>query len=242
MVKFVLVSGLIVGVSTSGLAQRPDLNSFLNRRALSVSQLIAQAKSDPVVKERFVRHFAMSPKDLYAYFSSLHLSSLSSTRILRVYSVPAEGYIKMHVESFAIGTPVYVDLAGNPVLIAKCGNPLTLGPSDKLAENEVVRQPVEPDEAIRELPEPLTSSADLASRRLMAFTPDVSSIPGVVTSATSPIPIVATAIPIGQLLLGLIGLGSLTIVDHNDDTTLPEPATLIALSVGTIALLRRKRR
>ncbi|MEQ1821467.1 MAG: PEP-CTERM sorting domain-containing protein [Fimbriimonadaceae bacterium] len=237
----VLFGFVVFCASLPALAARPDLNSFLNRPAFSIKQVISQMKADSEVRERYRRHFSMTDRDLYAYFGTLRMSPLKKPSILRVYSVPPNGRIKMHTEKFSVGTPVYVDIVGNPVMIVKCGNPLTMGTSDKVGESEVASEVGEPIKELRALSEPRPESSEVITPKMMAFTPEASSIPGVTTTGTSAIPIVA-AVPLGQLLLGALGIGTLTLLDDTtDDTPLPEPATIAALGIGLAGILRRKR-
>ncbi len=241
--RSVLAVCIILFLPVASFAARPDLNAFLNRRALSISQLRAQVKADSEVRERYRRHFAMADKDLFALLGSLRMSSLTESKTLQVYSVPPDGRIRMHAEVFPVGTPVYVDIAGSPILIVKCGNPLSLGPGDKLAENDVERSLGEPVAELKALAEPLPVSTDLTNPRLLAFTPDVSSVPEVQSRGSSPIQISAAAFPFGSLLFGSLGLGTLLIVDDESDTTpVPEPASLAAIAIGAVALMRRKKR
>ncbi len=231
--------GLTLVVGTA-FASRPDLNAFLNYRALSVPQLVRQVKTDAAVRDRYQRHFAMSGPEVVAYLQTLQLARLTQPGVYSVYSVPDAGFIKVHTQRLAMGTPVFADSFGTPTLIVKCGNPLTLGPKSPEAVNETNALMVDKHtEALREL-SPDIDSLDMES--LVALQPDLPTIPEaeLVTINESPIPIL---VPVGFNLLPLLGLvgGGAIIGSIGHETSVPEPAAYAVLAVGILPLLRRRK-
>lgn len=222
---------------------RPDRNAFLNERAATLSQLIAQVKRDPEVRDRFRRHFGMSDAELIAYLHTLHPARLTQKESLIVYSVPPDNKIKAHVETFYPGVGIYRDVTGAPILIAKCGNPLHFGPKKVVAENQV-------EVAINEkVNNRIAESAVDPSEELVAANNPME--PGMPYEPIEPIetiggsPVIIPAAPIfSPWLLGALGLGVLAIDlddDTNGTTVVPEPATMAALGIGLVALAKRRK-
>lgn len=229
---------LCVGLTVAASAIRPDTNSFLNKRALSVKELVAQVKRDGQVRDRYKRHFAMSSQGVIAYFSSLRLVGLGHEGVYSIYSVPPGEWIKLHYGKLREGTPVFVDPAGNPVLLMKCGNPL-IGGRDVVAEAPPDSDVIERRAEIREIE---VLSDEPLSESLVAMTPsNPEPVPAeqIITVGQSPVTILPGAFGFNPLLLGLGGLiiGSTT---GGDDTPppVPEPAGFAAFGVGLIGLFR----
>lgn len=242
MVVFRLAVGLSVLGSASLALARPDLNAFLNERAMSVSDLVRQTKRDPEVMDRFRRHFAMGEKELVAYLGSLRLARLTKEGVYRVYSVPPGGWIKMHYETLREGIPVFADMAGQPVLLVKCGNPLTNGPKKPIAENEDSPEIQARTDTLREL----TVAADTpASTDLFAMAPSTPQMPPeqIVTIDQSAVPILPGAFGASPWLLGSLGFLFIGGEDEGSTTTvIPEPSTIAVLALGAGLLARRVRR
>ncbi len=233
---------LILGALAVSAQARPDLNAFLNHRAGNLEQLIGQVKRDSEVRDRFKRHFGMNDAELVAYLSTLRASRMQKKKAYIVYSVPPDGRIKAHVETYYSDTPVYTDISGTPILIAKCGNPLNLGPKPAVAENDV---PIQVAEAIdQERPmEPTMIPADEVLSPTTILVPETPLEPSVETIGGGPV-IIPVAGPIfSPWLLGLLGIGLIDFGDNNNvggTDLVPEPASFAVLGIGVIALLRRR--
>lgn len=230
-------------------AARPDRNAFLNDGANNLKELIAQAKRDPEVMDRYRRHYGMSRTEVIAYLSSLRPGRLTKGGAYQVYSVPPAGYIKGHVQKFKQGTGVYVDAYNRPAMIALCGNPLTVGPKDNFATSDISAEVTDsPETAERDLSDS-TISTPMIEEAVALRTPSMGPIdPGPLTAGSSPI-VVAPALGFGNLLLGLLGVGGattgligLTNGGGGDSTVVPEPATLLIAGAGAAYLVRRRRR
>lgn len=238
------ITGLVIALGMVVAAQaRPDLNAFLNNRAGNLTQLIAQVKRDPEVRDRFRRHFGMNDAELLAYLSTLRAQRMTKKGSYIVYSVPPDGHIKAHVETYHPGTGMYVDITGTPILIAKCGNPLHRGPKGVIAENDVetaISQAIDKGRPMDG--EAVPGDEIIDSSTIMI--PETPLEPIIETEGGRPIIIPVAAPVFSPWLLGLLGLGLIDIDTGgggNGTDLVPEPAALAALGIGIVALTRRKR-
>ena len=233
-------------LATSAVA-RPELNAFINRPANTIPELIQQMRSDPVVMDRFMRHFSMTRSEVLAYVGSLRLGTIPKTAYYTVYSVPEGGRIKVHKSLFKAGTPAFVNAQGQPILRIKCGNPFVAGPKLVAATPapgpvETVQdlQPLETDEMA--ISEPVITSVDQPI--------EVAEIPvtdaPIPTAPTTPSfepesPQIFNAAP----LAALAGLGAAVSIAGSSSSApapVPEPATFFALGAGAVLLARRRKR
>lgn len=242
MLKRIAIAVLVGGLAASGNA-RPDRNAFLNTRAGNLAQLIAQVRRDPQVMDRFKRHFGMSDAEVIAYLSTLSAKRLAKKETYIVYSVPPDGHIKAHVETFFPGMGYYADAVGTPILIAKCGNPLNLGPKTPSADNPVQAAVSDSELATRTLESPVEPGEEIVAANTI-LNPENPLEPVVETGGGRPI-IIPTAAPIfSPWLLGLLGLGAIDWGGGSDTSTVvvPEPAGLAAIAIGASMILRKRRR
>lgn len=101
-------------------------NAFLRKAAATTNQLVTQVRADRIVMDRYVRHFAMSPKEILAFFSTLRRTQLSAKGTYFVYNCrAATGEIRVRAFTLKQGTPVWVDRSGKAVLKVSCGNPMS---------------------------------------------------------------------------------------------------------------------
>jgi hypothetical protein len=244
------IAAVSIGICLAAFASaRPDRNAFLNDGANSLKEVIAQAKRDPEVMDRYRRHFGMSSTEVVAYLSSLRPGRLTKGGAYQVYSVPPAGFIKSHVQKFKLGTAVYIDAYNRPAMIALCGNPLTVGPKENIATSDISAEVT--DLPVSEQREIMDSSIStpMVEEAVALRTPSTGPLdPGPLTAGSSPI-VVAPAFGLGNLLLGLLGVGgattgliSLTNGGGGDSTVVPEPATLLVAGAGAAYLIRRRRR
>lgn len=234
---------LAFGVASVALA-RPDRNAFLNERADSVAQIIAQVKRDPAVMDRYKRHFSMTDREVVGYLSMLRASQLQKSGSYVVYSVPPNNRIKAHVEKFGVGTKVYRDIAGTPILIAKCGNPLHIGPKKAYADNTVDGPSDEETAAARGM----TTTQDSGTEAPITETIMIPEEPlelRIETESQSPVIIPAAAPLFSPWLLGIIG-GAVIIGGGGDNgggvDVVPEPGPIALFLIGGVGLLARKKR
>jgi hypothetical protein len=248
-------------------AQRTDLNSFLDTDVSSTGQLVREVQTRADVRDRYLRHYGMTQNELYTYLWTMRLTDMPEAKVVTVYSIPDSGEVRVHKQRLHKGESVFVDPNGNPALLARCGNPIAQGPTN--VRNMAMGVPIiEGSEvlAMEEMPTvtvvPVTL-ADLQPVVAMNIPPDtlmdvVSDIPPVTTTVvTEPIAVVPpppVAPPVGGNSNGLIGIlpllgggaliGILSSHHGGGGTPIvpaPEPASMVCLTVGAIALLKRRR-
>lgn len=240
------VAGLVCLLSmfVASAIARPDLNAFLNQKATTTAQLVAQAKRDPEVMDRYMRHYGMSREEVIAFLSSLHPDKIRETGIYTVYSVPEGGRIKMHLQRLKAGELVFAKPSGEPELLLKCGNPLTLGPKQLLAYNKTPVTDVfsiteeQPVEIVTEVDTEVLPVSELQPVSPVYTFPEIEQ---------NPIPL--PPIPLGFNPLPL-ALGGLLFVDNGGNggppppppPPVPEPASIAAMGLGLAYIGWRKKR
>lgn len=231
-----LATAAVLGCAVFAMA-RPDLNAFLNRKVSSTAQLVAQAKSDPEVMDRYVRHFSMTPDEVVALLSQLRLGPLPAEGTFKIYSVPGTGYLKAHMERLKKGHMMFFMADGTPALVALCGNPVIEGKDTTLVtmsptslDQTGPALPIDTPVAITETP----LAIDLTPKE--AFVPTVPEI-NRGKENLNPVPRIGAS-PIGLLGLGMFGLVS----RRSSSPPVPEPATIAAVGIGCAAVFRRRKK
>ena len=225
----------IVMVLVASAFAQPDLNSFLNDGVSSKAELIAQVKRDPVVMDRFMRHYGMTRAEVIAFLDTLHVDTIKQEGVYGVYSVPEGGKIRLNLRRLKKGHRVFARPDGTPELIALCGNPLSLGPKEVVALN---RTPVTSTEVVaEEVPVQIMTEVSPEFEPMAAVTPTEPSYT-FTTPEETPIPI-----PIGGGFNPWpLALGGLAFLDNGGGSApVPEPMTMAVFGMG-IAFLGLKRR
>lgn len=251
--RLFLIGILAVLLMSAAFASGPmPPNSYLQRPAHSHDALMNHVKSDPVVMDRYMRHFAMTRPEVIQYFQSLELTRIPDDMVFVVYNVPDSGVLRSRVLKFKKGTKIWVDKSGRPVLKEECGNPLTKGPvrPEAVSISQATETAAPPKEPTPE---------DVSATEVFATTePAEPAVPQVVAEAVPPtepstplvtqgesnIPVVSAPWWLGIPILG----GALAIVprDNGSNPTpppppppppVPEPSSYIALALGSGALI-----
>ena len=235
----------ILHAEVSQIAQhRPDLNAFLNRATTTTAGLIAQARADDAVMDRYQRHYAMNSEEVIQFLGDLHPARLAKEGVYTIYSVPINGVLRSHLENVKVGTPIFADPAGRPILIMKCGNPMSRGPKSPESDNGNEANSIDTEKiSLKEL----TDNEVAQAQRLFPtdpMEPGYSPVQVVTpeTTGASPIQIAPTG---GGFNLGPLGLGLAVLgigLGNKGPAPVPEPSTLIAVAMGGIFLASRLRK
>lgn len=233
---------------------RTERNSFLNRPAPTVSALVNQVNSDPVVFDRYSRHFAMTRDELVAYLSSLRPARLESEGTYIVYGVPDNGRIHSTVQRLSAGERIFVDAAGQPAILVRCGNPLSRGPN-QVTSTDLVPEATTPIAELRLVPEEILPTEIEQAFAQIPSEPSLDELPPTPTEPPTVVPSDPT-ITGGTSDISIIGTGNLgwmaavpaafLIVNQSSTapTPVPEPGTIaaMALGLGVLAAARRRKR
>jgi len=245
--KKVLVIGALVSAVAIANAKLPH-NAYITRPTPSKEAFLKLVNNDPVVTDRYMRHFAMNKEELNAYFSTLHLGKLTQGGLYTVYNVPkTTGVLRSRLLKMKQGEPVWMDQYNQPIMVVVCGNPMTRGPRNPIAasstEAEISDEPVS---IVRPTDETLVAQATPAMD-----TPDLelASQPAMPIAQENPtvVPPVVQNAAVNRNGLGIIAAAIPFIaISRTGDTVkhppVPEPATFVAMGLGASALVARRRK
>ena len=120
--------GLLAGaaIAAESIAVVPR-NSYLIRPVASARELANQIRTEPVVAQRYARHFRRNAWEFADYVEKhLRLTRLERAQTFNVYYSPPDDRLLVVRRTLPKGTPVFVEKrSGKPILKANCGNPLT---------------------------------------------------------------------------------------------------------------------
>ena len=229
--KNAVVLSLIVVATTAFAMPR---NSYLLRPARTHADLISQIKAEPVVADRYQRHFGMNREEMIAYVESLKLTRLEKTGVYMVYGVPKNGVLHANPQLLKRGTLIWVDSTGAPILLEICGNPFTQGPKRTTMNDVISANPAQPDGMA-----PMTTYAAepvVSAPVAINMTPTTPTAPQVEPVVES----VSTSRPnFGWLaLLPAVAL----IPNGGGGDAGPEPTSMVALALGAGTLISRRRK
>ncbi|BCW95294.1 MAG: hypothetical protein WHS44_00855 [Fimbriimonadales bacterium] len=236
-------------------------NSYLIRPVASARELANQIRTEPVVAQRYARHFKRSAWEFAEYVEkNLRLTRLERAQTFNVYYSPPDNRLMVVRRTLPKGTPVFVERAtGKPVLKANCGNPLTPAasiptpqatlpmelasaatPTPVLAD--MIDAPQTPTIALTEIADaPIEEvvAADVLPTETLVETlpetaPEPAAPPALEAVATPSSPQLPPAITGGGFnwLPFLPIVALLTPRGGNDFEPIPEPTSLLALGAG----------
>ena len=226
-------------------------NAYLVRPVASVKDLANQIRTEPMVAQRYARHFGRSAWELAEFFEeNLRLSRLERDQMFNVYYAPPDNRLMVVRKTLPKGTLVFVNKRDNkPVLKADCGNPLTpvvsLPPAVVPVEGTPVLSVVTPEPIMAELTTephpPLVELVELPIEEVVAadvFPPDVLTEMEAETPVAETVPVETLPIPtetvtrtnlapfLPLLLIGGVRFGG------DDFEPIPEPTSMLVLAGG----------
>jgi hypothetical protein len=124
MALFACLASAAVAAESIAVVPR---NSYLIRPVASAQELANQIRTEPVVAQRYARHFKRSAWEFAEYVEKhLRLTRLERAQTFNVYYSPPDDRLLVVRRTLPKGTPVFVERnTGKPILKANCGNPLT---------------------------------------------------------------------------------------------------------------------
>jgi hypothetical protein len=124
MTLFACLASAAVAAESIAVVPR---NSYLIRPVASARDLANQIRTEPVVAQRYARHFKRSAWEFADYVEKhLRLTRLERAQTFNVYYSPPDDRLLVVRRTLPKGTPVFVERnTGKPILKANCGNPLT---------------------------------------------------------------------------------------------------------------------
>jgi hypothetical protein len=124
MALFACLASAAVAAESIAVVPR---NSYLIRPVASAQELANQIRTEPVVAQRYARHFKRSAWEFAEYVEKhLRLTRLERAQTFNVYYSPPDDRLLVARRTLPKGTPVFVERnTGKPILKANCGNPLT---------------------------------------------------------------------------------------------------------------------
>ena len=229
-------------------AQKMEHNAFLTKPVFTTQGLVDQLKQNKVVRKRYEAHYKVKAPTIERYFKKLRLRPLTTTAKRLVYNVDKNYVVRSRTITFRKGTLVYVDPKGRIVLKRSCGNPMT---SIIPRETQAMFKP-SPVEVAAALNEPSIEEEPPAGLVEATEPPPVVQPPAIVQPAPEPIaaepaltetfivPPIIPAIP----LWPLAPLALLPFIPTGDDGNppVPEPASILVMTAGAAALLRRRKK
>jgi hypothetical protein len=243
--KWSVVAACIAFAAFAGtaLAQRPQPNSFLNRPATNVDELVAQVSRDEVVMGRYMRHFGMTRDEVVAYFKTLKKGTIQEDGAYLIYNTPDSGEIRARVMFHRKGTPVWVDSEGNYILRIDCGNPMVRGTDlgrTQPTETVALRSTTDVRELIAEQPPGISTTSVTG----MSVAPPLAEYDAIVIEDVPPAMPEEAGQDIIPTVLGLITplTGAVMLNDRGGDNPIPEPASLIALGAGLATFVAARKR
>lgn len=216
-------------------------NSFLLYPAPNHASLMRQARNEPVLMKRFMRHFGMNRDEVLSMLEGLKLSRLDEDGMYLIYNVPESEELRSRVIFYRKGTLVWVNQSGQPVLKASCANPMVRGtdialayvapPKVNMTSSMAMRdfEAVTPPETAMVLNPMSTIEPTVIENSAQALLPQPPEIPTVSNQ------------PIGAPWWILPAAGAFLIRTGDDPPPIPEPFTIISFGAGAAALVARRR-
>jgi hypothetical protein len=231
-----VIIGVTMAVLPAVAASRegcgPD--SFLQYRARSVDDFLADFDRDPVLRQRLAKHFHVSEAELSSYLhKNLRVVTIQESGWVTVYGVNRNGRIYKARDYLHQGTKAFGLPDGTPIMKLACANPLI---TELPPVKQVVRvKPIPPVAEIVEKP-PVTipvESRPVQAPQEFALLTEAPRAPVVVPALAQPIP-PSQVTPWWLPVFVLPHFGGED--EHIITPVIPEPSSLLCLALGTVAI------
>lgn len=128
---------VLLPMAVHGVQRRVPADSYLRKPVSSVNELAATINKDPVVRQRFAKHFRVLPGMLTQYIQdNVVITKVSANTPRKVYIVTRSGQMIAQRKVLKSGTPIFAMRdTGEPLLVLECGNPVL----KKLPQREKVK-------------------------------------------------------------------------------------------------------
>ena len=212
---------------------RMERGSFLRRHVETPAQLVNQVRNDPVVARRYMRYFGRNRSDLIAYLQTLRIKPLTQDHRYEVYYVHKGEIMGSKMLHMKRDSRIFIDRNGTPVMKLSCGNPMLI---HEVPKPVVIRTKPTPPEIVTPTPPTPVKPTPLQPTEVAAPVPP------------TPQPVTELGQPPAQMsrqglslapALALLPAAALIFPHHS---AVPEPTTIVAVTLGVGALLRRRRR
>lgn len=216
-------------------------NSFLIYPAPNHAALMRQARTEPVLMKRFMRHFGIGREEVLTMLEGLKLGRLEEDGMYLIYNVPESEELRSRVIFYRKGTLVWVNQSGQPVLKASCANPMVRGTDIALAYVAPPKVNMTSSMAMRDFEAVTPPETAMVLNPMSTIEPTVIETGAQALLPQPPeIPLVSNQ-PIAAPWWILPAAGAFFIRTGDDPPPIPEPGTIIAFGAGAAALAARRK-
>lgn len=242
MNRYKIYTTATLALASIAMATAMPQNSYLLNTVDSIPEMITQIKKNPVVSDRYERHFHMTQAEVIEYIRDLHLTKTNSDAIFSVYNVPAKtGELRSKLLHLKKGTKIWVNAAGQPILQWICGNPMTRGPQHVAVTDEYSATVAGTDTGLTAMAEPMPT-ADVPVYAMNATPTVPTPEPEEIISVIDQVPVTRKSNWAAALLLLPLGFIATHHDNNHDCEPVPEPTSILIMGVGVTAMVARRRK
>lgn len=244
-----VITSLAVCAVDCDAARHCAPGAFLATRVDSVGGLVSEVSSNPVVAQRYARHFGVSRDKLVEYLkSNVKIVVLKEPMKINTYYMMPSGRVVSKQRLFPAGASMFVTKAGQPIIDVRCGNPviarLPRQPKAPVVAKVVAPPVSEPETRVAAAPPqvlpPPPASVVAPAAPITAPVAPVAVQPVRVALAPAPISSLPAAVRLAAPLL----LGAVAVHHSSSPPIVPEPGTMLgacAILAPVVFVFRRRR-
>lgn len=189
---------------------------------------------------RYSKHFGMSPEELVNYVkTSTNVKNLTHSHRYVVYYIGKNGKITSRARLIKAGTRVLIDWKGAPLMDLRCGNPFT----KELPKRPTVAQKPTPPPVQQPVASPPVAQVEPAPPEPAPVIPietKVLDVPPAELPPPIPPQVITETKATSFILPALVGAGAIGALSgggKDSSPPVPEPASILALSLGAFGML-----